>query len=460
MGHGASHPPHPRERAHFDAVPPRPRTEPPRALVRRRHRRARGGALLGDSGPAPVLARHSRRPRRRQSRLGGNDLAPPRVPARGPGAGHGHGAAGLRGAARQEPLPPAPGGPRPAARRPGHPADRGALGRLRQGRAGDRPGAGDRSASPGPSRGRVGRGRGQRPSRGRQRQHHLVPGAGPALARRAQRMPRARRQPRLLHDRGREAPARALLHRGRRPVEAARRDRQRGDGPSALPERRPAGQAALLPVGSAGAHGDRGDRGGHPRGTARRAHPARLVHPVQPERRQLPRGRGPHGAERSVAASRFVGRGPGHRSQHRDHRGPDHDRSHPPLAVGVPPSFVGLARGRLRHARPVARGDRALRGDRLLGGPEDPGDRSAHRPRRATAIGLRARAGRGGRVDRPGHADRPRVCGRGRHLDARTALRRADVGRARPWPGSRPFSQARRSLPAIFPRAGPRRSTP
>ncbi len=128
---------------------------------------------------------------------------------------------------------------------------------LRQGRAGDRPGEGDRAAGPGPARRPGGRDRDQRPSRGRQRQHHLVPGAGPALARRAQRMPRARRQPRLLHDGGGDAAARALLHRGRRRKEAARRDHQRGHGPGALPERRPSGQAALLPLGSAGAHRDR-----------------------------------------------------------------------------------------------------------------------------------------------------------------------------------------------------------
>ena len=87
-----------------DAVPAGPRLERPRVLsFAGVIAFLAGGAVLGHSRPAPVLARDSRRPRGRQPRLGGNDLAPSRLQARGAGAGHGHGAAGLRGTARQEP---------------------------------------------------------------------------------------------------------------------------------------------------------------------------------------------------------------------------------------------------------------------------------------------------------------------------------------------------------------------
>jgi macrolide transport system ATP-binding/permease protein len=51
-------------------------------------------------------------------------------------------------------------------------------------------------------------------------------------------------------------------------------------------------------------------------------------------------------------------------------------------------ALFGLARRRFCRPRPAPWGDRALRGDRVLGGPEDPGDRGAHGPRRATPIGL------------------------------------------------------------------------
>ena len=53
---------------------------------------------------------------------------------------------------------------------------------------------------PGPPRRPVGRNRDQRPPPRQQRQHDLVQGLGPALARRAQRVPRTGREPGLLHD--------------------------------------------------------------------------------------------------------------------------------------------------------------------------------------------------------------------------------------------------------------------
>ena len=158
----------------------------------------------------------------------------------------------------------------------------------------DRPGAGGRAPGPGLARRPVRRHRRQRPSRGRQRQHHLVPGAGPALARRAQRVSRARRQPRLLHDPGRDAAARALLHRGRRP----RRSRGSRSSTEAMarqyfPDEDPLGKQLSylsdppVPMEIVGIVEDIRE------GPARRADPAGPLPPLQPEPGQLSRRGGP-----------------------------------------------------------------------------------------------------------------------------------------------------------------------
>ena len=158
-------------------------------LRRGADRAARGGAVLDHSRAAPVVARDSRRPRRGQPRLGGHDLATPRLQARGRWSwpwpwccwsARGFWARASTGCSRWiSDCSPSTSSPCSSPRPPpttARTSRRSPLAREIE------------SAHHGLARRAGRRPRGQRPAPRRQRQHHLVPGPGPALARRAQRI--------------------------------------------------------------------------------------------------------------------------------------------------------------------------------------------------------------------------------------------------------------------------------
>ena len=94
-----------------DAVPRGCRPECSRRDLRRRDRAAGDAAVLARAVAAPRAIEHTLAHGRGRARLFGQHLAPARVQARGARARDGHGAAGGRRAARQEPVPPAQRGP-------------------------------------------------------------------------------------------------------------------------------------------------------------------------------------------------------------------------------------------------------------------------------------------------------------------------------------------------------------